>query len=263
MPTLSDHTINLAMLVIALGTGALEFGIWRMMRAEYRKPVNAPDRRSVKWWLDMTVMSFGPLLVVVAIALTARNINRPKAGEAIGYVKDMDTGVVSSQFASPMPTPSSSSAVQPQSTPLPEFAKYSNAGNGWPRLPLSDGEKWHFAQWKKKAASSDSTSPRGCTIVFVRYQESSAEDLVTALGDILDAADWKYKQVITLDVLPKGISVLSAKPNDNCAINFSNGVRQFAEIQVLGYSFKNTKTSEMAACGDDCIEVEVGNVPNL
>jgi hypothetical protein len=120
-----------------------------------------------------------------------------------------------------------------------------------------------FCAMDKKAASSDPTSPHGCTIVFVRYQESSAEDLVTALGDILDAADWKYKQVITLDVLPKGISVLSAKPNDNCAINFSNGVRQFARIQVLGYPFKNTKTPEMADCGDECIEVEVGNVPNL
>lgn len=145
-------------------------------------------------------------------------------------------------------------------TPLPEFAKYSNAGDGWPKLPLSDGEKWHFAQWMKAAGAPDSTKPHGCTIVFVRYEQPPAEDLVSALGEVLNLAGWKYKDTVALANFPKGVGVLSNKPNDNCATSFVNGLRQFAGIQVLGYPYK--QGANYPGCDEDCIVVQIGNVPN-
>jgi hypothetical protein len=184
----------------------------------------------------------------------AFNVPAPEGGGSLDWEVIPRAGARTSAIPENSATPSA------LASPLPEYAKYSNAGNGWPQLPLSDADKWHFAQWMKSAGASDPSKPNGCTIVFVRYEEPAAEDLVASLGEILEMANWKHQDRVALGNFPKGLTVLSSKLNDNCAINFSNGVRQFAGIQVANYPYKQ---GQMSVCGNaDCVEVQVGNVPN-
>ena len=71
---MSDHAINIALLVVAIISGLFEGSIWWMIRQENRSErseiaMTESQRLSRKTWLGLGLLSFGPLLALLVIYL--------------------------------------------------------------------------------------------------------------------------------------------------------------------------------------------------
>src|SRR5271156_2732093 len=73
---MSDHTINLALLIIAVATGLFEAGIFWMILQDYRKVRGMPEL-SYKRLLILGFLSLGPLVALFVLWMFATNL-RPK-----------------------------------------------------------------------------------------------------------------------------------------------------------------------------------------
>jgi hypothetical protein len=73
---MSDHAINIALLVVGMITGLFEAGIAWMILQDYRKIREMPEL-SFKRWSLMGMFSLGPLLALFVIYLFGANL-RPK-----------------------------------------------------------------------------------------------------------------------------------------------------------------------------------------
>lgn len=70
---MSDHTINLALLISAIITGGFEAAIFWMILQDYRKARAMPEL-SPKRWIVLACLSVGPLLALFVIWLFATNL---------------------------------------------------------------------------------------------------------------------------------------------------------------------------------------------